>query len=218
MNNPLQPNNPNASNTNPALIRLEAVRERILAGKSFRQIARELDCDEKTVRRDYKKLLLPADKQQLIFSGAACEPILRKQESIAKEQERRRVVVEAAQSRQRQLIEEKQSGVVSNLIRDSIFAFLAMYNLFPVQNLEIINRAAKLCWDAGYLREDNRIADHHRAIALTMPGQAPGDRLFLDVLIEWLFKWLIRVEPNRDIRDRGIDLARQHFEPQSPLG
>jgi hypothetical protein len=217
MNNPLQPNNPNASNTNPALIRLEAVRERILAGKSFRQIARELDCDEKTVRRDYRKLLLPADKQQLIFSGAACEPILRKQESIAKEQERRRVVVEAAQSRQRQLIEEKRSGVLSNNVRDSVFDFLAKYDLFPIHKLEIIKLAARRCWDAGNLREDSRIGDHRTAMALTKPEQVPGDRLFLDVLAEWLFRWLVRFEPNRDIRDRGIDMVRQYFDPQCPL-
>src|SRR6266436_6795973 len=99
-----QANKLKLSHTQPALIRLEAVHRGILADKSFRQIARELNVDEKTVRRDYQKLLLPPDKQQLILSGSAAEPILREQENIVKKQERRRILIEAAQSRQRQLI------------------------------------------------------------------------------------------------------------------
>src|SRR5258707_9044795 len=88
---PPQANKLKPSHTQPALIRLEAVHQGILADKSFRQIARELNVDEKTVRRDYQKLLLPPDKQQLILSGSAAEPILREQENIVKEQERRRI-------------------------------------------------------------------------------------------------------------------------------
>src|SRR6266850_4668808 len=122
----------------PALVRLEAVRKGIAACKSFRQIARELNCDEKTVRRDHAKLRLPADKQQLILAGEACEPILIQQQQIAQAEEHRRVALEAAQNRQRLLAEERRSGSLSNALGGSIVAFLGMFDLLPANKLHII--------------------------------------------------------------------------------
>jgi len=201
----------------PALSRLEAVRQGIVAGKSFRQIARELNCDEKTVRRDNAKLRLPADKQQLILAGEACEPILIQQQQIAQAEERRRVALEAAQNRQRLLAEERRSGSLSNALGDSIVAFLGMFDLLPANKLHIIRSVEKWCWSTGNLSHATFMS-YKDAIALTSPGNPPMDTISLiNYLTEWLYRWLIRSEPNCEIRDRGITKARQYFESHSRM-
>jgi transposase-like protein len=57
--------------------RLSRVREAVQQGKSKRAIARELGCDEGTVRRDIAKLQLPEDSLEAIEKGAPAEQFLR---------------------------------------------------------------------------------------------------------------------------------------------
>ena len=201
----------------PALVRLEAVRKGIAACKSFRQIARELNCDEKTVRRDHAKLRLPAEKQQLILAGAACEPILLMQQQIARALERRRVALEAAQNRQRLLAEERRSGFLSNALRDSIVAFLGNYKLPPYYKRQIIEPVEKRCWKTGYMSNATCMS-YADAIAVTSPGEPPIDDIdLINYLTEWLYQWLILAEPDCDIRDSAIVKARQYFESHSRM-
>jgi len=202
----------------PALARLEAVRKGVAARKSFRQIARELNCDEKTIRRDYAKLRLPADKQQLILGGAACEPILLQQQQIAQAEECRRAALEAAQNRQRLLDEERRSEYLSITLRDSIIAFLAMFDLLPVDKLSVIRPVETRCWHTGDLPQTALMGNYEKAIALTVPGKLPEETtLLINSVTVWLYRWLIRAEPLRDIRDRGITKARQYFESLSRM-
>ena len=197
----------------PALARLEAVREGIAVGKSFRQIARELNCDEKTIRRDHAKLRLPADKQQLILGGAACEPILLQQLQISQAEECRRAALEAAQNRQQLLDEERRSEYLSITLHDRIIGFMGMFKLLPVDKLSVIRPVETRCWQSGDLPQTALMGNYEKAIALTVPGNLPDETtLLINSVTVWLYRWLIRAESLRDIRDRGIVKARQYFE------
>lgn len=39
----------------------------------------------------------------------------------------------------------------------------------------------------------------------------------IEFLKEWLFRWMVIVEPDRDVRDRALTKIRQELERQSPV-
>ena len=59
--------------------RLFRVQIGVIAGKSNRQIAKQLGVDEGTVRRDRLTLLLSKEEVQAVKSGAPVQPLLRNQ-------------------------------------------------------------------------------------------------------------------------------------------
>ena len=211
--------NPNLNNRippiTPSLVRLEAVRLGLVDGKPLREIARELKCDEGTVRRDHKKLCLPTEMFNRLVAGENYESLLREQERIAKEEERARVAAEKAQRRTLQLVKEQSSGTLSDALKESIIAFFGMFNLLPQDIVAVITFVEKRCWFEGDLEESIRADDHLIAMAITKPDKLPVDTVYLvNDLRVWLFLWLNRAENLRDIRDRGIVKARRHYEPQ----
>ena len=73
--------------TSKQLIRLDAVRKGILDDKDIRQLGRELQCDEGTVRRDIGKLCLPPEKFQELLEGRPYEHIKKEQAQLERQRQ-----------------------------------------------------------------------------------------------------------------------------------
>ena len=109
--------------TTTVLERLKAVRSGIVAGKSNRQIALEIGRDEGTVRRDFKKLCLPAAELQKILSGADYEPIKKANIRRKEDEELHRCAAARARRRAEGLVNEEKLGTLSNALRTPSWVF-----------------------------------------------------------------------------------------------
>jgi len=188
--------------------RLFRVQLGVAAGKSNRQIAKELCVDEGTVRRDRRTLQLSKEDLQAVKSGAAVEPLLRTQE-------RRK----AATAREKQEAAERESQYLTDRLVNLISTWLNQYGLIPPNQLHIIMGIDRWSWE---YRSTNPHFVSDSKIKATIEGARPkaDDDLELFALIEflkvWLFRWVVLIEPDRDIRDRALRKIRQELERQTP--
>lgn len=212
--------NPNPTTPPPegcltAIERLERVREGVIAGKAWRQMARELNCDEGTIRRDVKKLNLSAEQLEMLLNGAKAEPLLRDHRQKKKQMAIKRKAETIARQRQLLLEEEARNGVLSEQLFLSIMKFLAQFPLWPADLLRILRVVEMRSWFEGDLREPAQYPDHEVAIAVTSPmsvGQETYD--IMTNVGNWLYRWLLKTEPKRAIRDSSLTKVRQNFEKQ----
>ncbi len=109
--------------------RLSIVRQGLKDGKLHRQIARELGCDEGTIRHDIKILQLPADWVKRIENGEPAEPLLRKARIAA-----------AREEQQQRLQAETQTGHHSDEIAKEVLNWLMTKPLLRVDENKIIDK------------------------------------------------------------------------------
>jgi len=188
--------------------RLFRVQVGVAAGKSNRQLAKELGFDEGTIRRDRLTLLLSKEEVHAVRAGAAVEPLLRKQE-------RRK----AATAREKQEAAERESQFLTNRLAKLIANWLNEFNLIPADKLHIIMGVDQWSWQHGtrptsYIPESKIKA----TIEATRPKADSHLEVFalIEFLKEWLFRWMVFIEPDLDIRDRALTKIRLELERQTP--
>lgn len=107
--------------------RLFRVQVGVAAGKSNRQIAKQLGVDEGTVRRERLTLRLSREEVQAVRAGAPVEPLLRKQE-------RRK----AATAREKHEAAERESQFLSNRLAKRINHWLSQFTMSPTDKLHVV--------------------------------------------------------------------------------
>jgi hypothetical protein len=174
--------------------------------KSNRQIARELGCDEATVRNDRKALSLPAEVRALVMRDLPVAPLLRQQQAH-----------EAATARQRQEAAERASLFLTNRLAKLMQEWLSAFSLIPADKLHIVRPIDRLSWFHTSNGEAS-VNDSQIKAAIERAKPSPNQPEEVFALIEWLkvwlFRWLVKVEPNRDIRDRALTKIIQALERQ----
>ena len=188
--------------------RLFRVQMGVAAGKSNRQIAKQLGVDEGTVRRDRRTLLLSEPEIQAVEAGAAVEPLLRKQERQ-----------KAATARERHEAAERGNQFLTNRMTKLIANWLNGFSLIVPDMLHIIMGVDRPSWEYG-TRRIAYVPDSKIKAAIEATKPKADDDLETFALIEflrvWLFRWMVLVEPDRDIRDRALTKIRLELERQWP--
>ncbi|HKV90936.1 MAG TPA: hypothetical protein VJW20_00160 [Candidatus Angelobacter sp.] len=188
--------------------RLLRVQIGVAARKSNRQIAKQLGVDEGTVRRDRLTLRLSKEDIRRVKSGAAVEPLLRKHERQ-----------QAATARERHEAAERESQFLSNRLAKRIDHWLNQFNMLPVDKIHVVGGIDRWSWE---FQTPKRISVPDSQIESTIECVKPkADYLkeafaVIEFAKEWLFRWIVLVEPDRDIRDRALTKARQELEQQTP--
>jgi hypothetical protein len=187
--------------------RIFKVRLFIILGKSNRTIARELGCDEGTIRNDRKLIALPDEKVRQAMAGAPVARLMREHKAV-----------EAAQIRKRQEQAEKKAYFLTNKLAKAIDEWIKRFPLLPVNRLRVIRAVDPLCW--FHRAHSNTVHDSaiKAVIASTRPtAQEPSDDFALiEWLVAWLYAWITRVEPYRDVRDRALAKVRLALEQECP--
>jgi hypothetical protein len=189
----------------PALRRLN-VSAGVASKKSNRQIARELGCDEATVRNDRKALALPAEARKLLWRDLPVAPLLRQQKAH-----------EAATARQRQEAAERASHFLTNRLTRLMEEWLNGFTLIAVDKLHIVRPLDRASWfDTSNGKAAMTDSQIKAAIekAKPIPQQPEEVYALIEWLKAWLFRWLVTVEPDRDIRDRALTKLIQALEKQ----
>jgi len=188
--------------------RLFRVQMGVAAGKSNREIAKQLRVDEGTVRRDRRTLLLSEPEIQAVEAGAAVEPLLRKQERQ-----------KAATARERHEAAERGNQFLTNRMTKLIANWLNGFSLIVPDMLHIIMGVDRPSWEYG-TRRIAYVPDSKIKAAIEATKPKADDDLETFALIEflrvWLFRWMVLVEPDRDIRDRALTKIRLELERQWP--
>lgn len=194
----------------PKLTRAQRIfKVRLLAimGKSNREIARELGCDEGTIRNDRKLIALPDEKVRQAMAGAPVARLMREHKAV-----------EAAQIRRRQEEAEKKAYFLTNRLAKAIDKWIKLFPLLPVNRWRVIRAVDHLSW--FHQTHANPIHDSaiKAVIASTRPTpQEPTDDFTLiEWLIAWLYAWITKVEPYRDVRDRALTKVRIALEKECP--
>jgi len=188
--------------------RLFRVQMGVAAGKSNREIAKQLRVDEGTVRRDRRTLLLSEPEIQAVEAGAAVEPLLRKQERQ-----------KAATARERHEAAERGNQFLTNRMTKLIANWLNGFSLIVPDMLHIIMGVDRPSWEYG-TRRIAYVPDSKIKATIEATKPKADDDLETFALIEflrvWLFRWMVLVEPDRDIRDRALTKIRLELERQWP--
>lgn len=190
----------------PRTLRRLKVSSGVAHKKSNRQIARELGCDEATVRNDRKALSLPAEARTLVMRDLPVAPLLREHQAR-----------EAATARQRQEAAERASLFLTDRLAKLMQEWLTAFSLIPADKLHIVRPIDRLSWFHTSNGEAS-ISDSQIKSAIESTKPTPQQPKEVFALIEWLkvwlFRWLVKVEPNRDIRDRALTKLIQVLERQ----
>jgi hypothetical protein len=174
--------------------------------KSNRQIARELGCDEGTVRRDRKALSLPAEARKLVLRDLPVAPIFREHQAR-----------EAATARQRQEAAERASDFLTNRLARLMEEWLDGFTLIAANRLHVVRLLDRASW---FHRSSGEAAvtDEQIKAAITSarptPQQPDEGFALIEWLKTWLFGWLVTVEPDRDIRDRALTKLIRSIDKQ----
>ena len=185
----------------PNRSRLEAVRQCVIGNKSFRQLALEAGCDEGTIRREYKKLVLPPEYRDQVFAGRNFEAV--KQEVAGRHAQD----TDSLLRRNTALEREPTTGELSDALRDSILAFLDPPN--DPANRVILEKVEVESGRAGDVPESWHIEDHYLAWDMYKPApKTYTDKEYIAGASDWAFKWLLRAEPQCQIRSLAINKAQ----------
>jgi hypothetical protein len=174
--------------------------------KSNRQIARELGCDEGTVRRDRKALSLPAEARKLVLRDLPVAPIFREHQAR-----------EAATARQRQEAAEKDSLFLTNRLAKLMGDWLNRFTLSAANKLHVVRPLDRASWfytpNGEASVNDSQIEAVIERTKPT-PQQPVEDFALVEWMKAWLFRWLVTVEPDRDVRDRALTKLIQSIDKQ----
>lgn len=182
--------------------RRELVRRGLAEGKSRRQIARELRCDEGTIRRDIATLSLPADNLVAIEEGDTVEKYLDEARSAKTGRNQKALKLRRKRSRA-----EKVTGIHSEDLSKAVLEWLSKKGLTN-WNEEILLREVK---EANQDFPDRQTAprrDVAKVIAAFDRGELPDfmpDRI--NFYAKVLVSALLRTTPEQGIRKSAIDKA-----------
>lgn len=187
--------------------RIFKVRLLVILGKSNREIARELGCDEGTIRNDRKLIALPDEKVRQAMAGAPVARLMREHKAV-----------ESAQIRKRQENAEKKAYFLTNKLANAIDEWIRRFPLLPVNRLRVIRAVDPLSWFHGAPASTVHGSPIKAAITSTRPtAQEPSDDFALiEWLIAWLYAWITKVEPYHDVRDRALTKIRIALEQECP--
>ena len=181
--------------------RLKLVREGLQQGKSRRAIARELGCDEGTIRRDIAKLQLPEESIEAIEQGAPAEQFLRMSR-----------LASAMLERDHRLEEELATGVHSDAVAEDVLTYLLEKELVRADEMMILDMVDRRIWK---LRDVAVVARRNPAQAL---AYCEGDNVptYMPAAIEHYVDTLSRalplIAPEKLIRDRAITKIKTAVE------
>ncbi len=187
--------------------RLGLVEQGVIDGKSQRQIARELGCDEGTVRRDLEILALPEDQVLAIRNGDSAEKYLRaRRRQEAAERLRLRQQQIAAEQRTR-LQEEKTSGIHSDETSKAVLDWLGSKELLPPDEERILEMVDRWSWRARD-QQEFPCSDPKEVFLICEHGSPPADMIErLNVYVTILTSALLLLAPELAIRDSAIKKA-----------
>lgn len=204
--------------------RLELVASRRNQGRSTRAIAAEIGVDEGTIRRDLKVLELPPDDLAAIAKGEPAERYLRAAEAERAAREERARIEQAEEQRRAHLAqiaagiaqrlgEETAAGCHSESLKQAIVEWFLAKQL-PFGDPELILNTAELkSWNAGDLQQ-LPCQDSVAVLQLceSLQGPPPIDNWErIDFLSKVLVRALVKLAPEREIRDRAIQKARREI-------
>jgi hypothetical protein len=153
-------------------------------------------------------LLLSEPEIQAVEAGAAVEPLLRKQERQ-----------KAATARERHEAAERGNQFLTNRMTKLIANWLNGFSLIVPDMLHNIMGVDRPSWEYG-TRRIAYVPDSKIKAAIEATKPKADDDLETFALIEflrvWLFRWMVLVEPDRDIRDRALTKIRLELERQWP--
>jgi hypothetical protein len=135
-----------AQRTQQAIERTRRVHELHNQGMSNRDVARKLNCDEKTVRRDIEKSKLPEQHQLSIANGAPAEPLLRQAERERKAKNLKDRIQSALVKRPQRLAEEARDGRHSNATAKAVSAWLASSRFMLSRKRKSSGQCNGPCW------------------------------------------------------------------------
>ena len=188
--------------------RLFRVQLGVAAGKSNREIARQLRVDEGTVRRDRRTLLLSQQEIQAVKAGAAVEPLLR-------HQERRK----AATAREKQEAAERESRFLTNRLSKLITVWLNGFPLIAADKVHVVREVDPRSWyHQNPLAPPVPESKIKATIESAKPSSVQPKEVYslINYAKAWLFSWIISIEPDREVRDRALANVRQALERENP--
>jgi hypothetical protein len=186
--------------------RLEVVRQQRASNKPSRRIARELGVDSKTVRRDREIIALPAEQYQAILAGAPAEPYL-----VAAR--KKRVLTE----QRKRGLEEQARGSQSDFLAEALLAWLEEQPLAPVLALRVVRDIDYPLYNLGTsTRMPRRDVVHVIEEARPRPVPNGSGIDWTNYCLQWAYRWIPQVAPERAIRDAGITKVRQKLEKMVP--
>jgi hypothetical protein len=191
--------------------RLELVRRGRDQGKSNREIARDLGCDEGTVRRDLKKLRLPEDQLIAIQEGDPAEQYLDKArfEKTGIDQKVRKI-------RRKRLLTEKVTGVPSDEAANAVSAWLVKKEPYTAVQQLLLKHVGQYCKNIPDRQRAPR-SDTAKVFALCEAGEMlkpSTDRA--DFHVRVLASALVHIAPEKLIRDSAIKKAQQAARTREP--
>ena len=195
--------------------RFSIVRQGLKDGKLQRQIARELGCNEGTVRRDISILQLPADWVKRIENGEPAEPFLRKAR-----------IASAKEEQQQRLQAETQTGHHSDEIAKEVLNWLMTKPLLRVDEEAIIDKVDRKLCDAYKITAAPR-RDVGKTLAYCERNKLPCDSPDeIEFCTNVLSQTLLLVASEKLIRDNAINKiaaavrqpTRRPPPPRRPFG
>lgn len=195
--------------------RLSIVRQGLKDGKLHRPIARELGCDEGTIRRDISILQLPADWVKRIENGEPAEPFLRKARIAA-----------AREEQPQRLQAETQTGHHSDEIAKEVLNWLMTKPLLRVDENKIIDKVDYKLYDTCKITAAAR-RDIRKTLAYCERGKLPHDSPDeIEFCTNVLSQALLLLAPEKLIRDNAINKiaaavrqpTRRPPPPRRPFG
>jgi hypothetical protein len=192
--------------------RRELVRRGLEERKSQRQIARELGCDEGTVRRDIATMSLPADNLIAIQKGDTVEKHL---DEVRFEKTGRDQA--AIKKRRKRLWEEnKKSGVHSDEAAKAVSAWLVKKEPYTAHQQAYLKHVKEFCENIPDLQRTPR-SDIARVFAVCERGElAHPSTDGIDYCPRVMVSALIRIAPEKVIRDAAIKKALQAARSRKP--
>jgi len=173
--------------------RLPLVRQALKENKPQRQIARELECDEGTIRHDIRILQLPVELVKRIENGEPAEPFLRKARIAA-----------AKKEHQQRLQAETQTGQHSDEVAEVVLDWLMTKPLWRVDETMIMDMVELRMRGVGNLSVAPR-RDPAKTLAFCGRGRLPS---YMPDQIEFytnvLLQAFLLLTPEKQVRDNAI--------------
>jgi transposase-like protein len=183
------------------LERLNQVRAGLQQDKSQRAMAKELGCDEGTIRRDIAKLQLPDEALGAIEQGAAAEQFFRKS----------RIEV-ALQEREQRLQEERATEAHSDAVAETVLSYLFKKDLVRADEVMILDMVDRRIWQLPNLVAKAR-RNPARALARCEGGSVPADMPErIEQYAVTVSGALVLIAPEKLIRDRAVTKIKTAVE------
>jgi hypothetical protein len=189
--------------------RLSTISRGIEEGKTNRQIARDLGCDEATVRRDLKKLALPPEQLAAIQEGDSAEKYLN--DALLRQTGIDRRARDKIGRRRR---EDQESGKHSESLADALLDWLSTKSPSDSDIALVLKGAmsqSEFLTDGELIPVSRKFGhvvaplERHPSLGYRRTATEPD---FLDQCTRELVRSLVRVEPAQVVRQSALKKAK----------